>query len=341
MLGYHASDVRDFCREKGFDVELIHNPGWEADVLKTLEMGLAGVDDGVLIIDGDGYITERCLRNILKNEHAAVMSYKSHKLWTVFMYDMLRGQEIVKVSREKVQQFSEQLRKSDLGGSNQSNRMVDTISNMQRRREISFDFEESYGTVDLDLYSESDEGKKRKHLWIWRLFYEIKQLLYVQKRDILNTIGKMIIEIQKRRVVGYTFLATDPLTYEHLQYIQRCKFLCNYLVVGLYSDDLMEELGLQQKVPFRIRKEMVRAIRCVGEVREVSSKDQLSMLKQLVTEGYNMKKFNCMIRHLPKISEEVREYIRTIGGKVEGAMIIYSPEDERDQSMVFNRSEKL
>ncbi len=312
VVGYRSADICQFCEEGGHNVEIVYNPVWATDGIKTVEMGVNGIDDDVLLIMGDTYITEKCLCNILKNEHPMVMTYRSHKSRQVFMFDLLGDVDITKVSKENLSQLKG-IRKYyenvgyDLG-------IGRTITNMRRAND--FVYEETYGTVDLDLFSESDEYKQRKLLRMWRLFYDVKQFLYVRKRGLIEFIERMIIEISKKRMVGYTIMGASPLTYRHLEFIQMCKFYCKYLVVGLYIDDLVSSSEESPREPFEMRAEMVKAIRCVNDIRKVETKNPVITLESLVKDGYNVKIFLLTQQMEMPFGEEVIGYMRSIGGQV-------------------------
>lgn len=326
VVGYHSTDIYQFCEDRGHNVELIHNPDWATDIMKTIEMGVNGIDDDVLLIMGDAYITEKCLRNVLKNKHPMVVTYRSHKLQRVFMFDLLVDEDIIKISKEKLSQLRG-IRKyyanvgSDMG-------LGHTLANM--RRANNFVYEETYGTIDLDQYDESDEHKQRKFLWMWRLLYAVKQFLYVKKCEVIEFIASSITEIQKKKAVGYTVMTACPLTYRHLEFIQKCKFYCKYLVVGLYTDDLVRASGISPREPFEMRAEMVKAIRCVDDVKKVEVKNPEIALENLVKDGYNIRSFLLAQQVGISSSEEVTDYMRSIGGQVKVVYVHADTMQEHD-----------
>lgn len=67
--------------------------------------------------------------------------------------------------------------------------------------------------------------------------------------------------------VGLTSGCFDLLHFYHLHYLVRCKAQCDYLVVGVDSDDLLTEFKAKAaNVPEYHRAAMVEALKCVDAV---------------------------------------------------------------------------
>lgn len=115
------------------------------------------------------------------------------------------------------------------------------------------------------------------------------------------------------RITGYAFVVFDLLHIGHLNFLQECKRYCDYLIVGIYTDELTETYKRKPVIPFWERMKLVKALRCVDEVRKVKSKDATPMLKQLVKEGYDIKFLFHGDDWKPK---EVmgKKYVESIGG---------------------------
>lgn len=53
VLGYGAKSVEDHVRDRKLDVELVYNEAYADDAVRSLEVGLAGVDTDVLVMASD------------------------------------------------------------------------------------------------------------------------------------------------------------------------------------------------------------------------------------------------------------------------------------------------
>lgn len=66
--------------------------------------------------------------------------------------------------------------------------------------------------------------------------------------------------------VGYTTGVYDLFHIGHLNLLRKAKAQCDYLIVGVSTDDLVEYKGKRSVIPFEERKAIVGAIRYVDEV---------------------------------------------------------------------------
>jgi len=70
-----------------------------------------------------------------------------------------------------------------------------------------------------------------------------------------------------KRIVGYTTGVFDMFHIGHLNILRRAKEQCDYLIVGVSTDELCESYKHKQPViPYEERKAIVEAIRFVDEV---------------------------------------------------------------------------
>lgn len=96
--------------------------------------------------------------------------------------------------------------------------------------------------------------------------------------------------LDKNTIVGYAFVVGDLIHIGHVKFLEKCKTYCDYLVVGVYTDELTMTYKRKPVYPFEERMEIIKAIRYVDEVRKVEDKDATPMLKQLIeVDGYNVK----------------------------------------------------
>lgn len=96
--------------------------------------------------------------------------------------------------------------------------------------------------------------------------------------------------VVKKRSVGskyhkmYTSGCFDIFHYGHLNILRRTKELCDYLVVGVSTDELIEkEKGKRPVIPFEERMKVVKAIKYVDEVIP-----QVDKNKQRVVDEHNI-----------------------------------------------------
>lgn len=81
----------------------------------------------------------------------------------------------------------------------------------------------------------------------------------------------------KKKVVGYTAGVYDMFHIGHLNILKRAKEQCDYLIVAVSTDSLVEaEKNKTPVIPFEQRCEIVSAIRYVDEVVPQTDKNKFS-----------------------------------------------------------------
>ncbi len=86
----------------------------------------------------------------------------------------------------------------------------------------------------------------------------------------------------KEYKVGYTTGVFDMFHIGHLNIIRRAKEKCEYLIVGVSTDDLvMEYKNKKPIIPFAERSEIVKAIKYVDEVVPQTTMNKLEAWKEL------------------------------------------------------------
>ncbi|MBS6642250.1 MAG: adenylyltransferase/cytidyltransferase family protein [Clostridiaceae bacterium] len=85
--------------------------------------------------------------------------------------------------------------------------------------------------------------------------------------------------MQKRKI-GFTAGAFDMFHVGHLNLLENAKKLCDYLIVGVNSDELITVYKNKKAVvPLEERMRIVNAIRYVDEVISVNTLDKVEILK--------------------------------------------------------------
>lgn len=80
-----------------------------------------------------------------------------------------------------------------------------------------------------------------------------------------------------KKIIGYTTGVYDMFHIGHLNIIKKSKELCDELIVGVSTDELVQrEKNKIPVIPFEERKEIVKAIRYVDKVVAQEDKDKLA-----------------------------------------------------------------
>lgn len=91
----------------------------------------------------------------------------------------------------------------------------------------------------------------------------------------------------KKYKIGYTTGVYDMFHIGHLNLLRRAKEQCDYLIVGVSTDELVQETKHKTPViPFDDRVEIIRALECVNEVVPQYNKDKIA--------AYHKYKFDAM-----------------------------------------------
>lgn len=116
------------------------------------------------------------------------------------------------------------------------------------------------------------------------LFYDSKN--YVIKLKIANNLVIRVKASKKAKMYNkmYTSGCFDIFHYGHLNILKRSKEMCDHLIVGVSTDELIErEKGRLPIIPFAERMKLVKAINYVDEV--VPQKDKN---KQRIVDDHNI-----------------------------------------------------
>lgn len=86
----------------------------------------------------------------------------------------------------------------------------------------------------------------------------------------------------KNLKLGYATGVFDLFHVGHLRLLEKARLSCDYLIVGVTTDDLVFELKEKYPIiPFEERVEIIRALRCVDRVVPEMNLDKLSAWESL------------------------------------------------------------
>lgn len=123
----------------------------------------------------------------------------------------------------------------------------------------------------------------------------------------------------RKRNVGYAFVVGDLLHYGHLHFLKECKKHCDFLIVGVYTDELTMTYKRRPIIPFEERIELIQALRVVDMVVTVHNRSCVPMLKQLTEDHWKIKYlFHGTDWNAEKDSDLIKSkaYIESIGGEL-------------------------
>ena len=129
--------------------------------------------------------------------------------------------------------------------------------------------------------------------------------------------------------IGYTTGVYDLFHIGHLNLLRKAKAQCDYLIVGVSTDDLVEYKGKRAVIPFEERKEIVGAIRYVDEVVTQENMDKLGAWKKY---GFNVMFVGDDWKGTEKWNKIEAEL------KAVGAEVVYFPYTKGTSSTLINET---
>jgi len=137
----------------------------------------------------------------------------------------------------------------------------------------------------------------------------------------------------KKNIIGYTTGVYDLFHIGHLNILKNAKSMCDKLIVGVSTDNLVSYKHKRAVIPFSERIEIVRSIKYVDEVIAQESMDKFSAWEKL--------KFNIMfVGDDWKNTEKWNQYENQF--KSVGVKIVYFPYTKGTSSTILNATlEKL
>lgn len=107
--------------------------------------------------------------------------------------------------------------------------------------------------------------------------------------------------------IGYTTGTFDMFHIGHLNILRQAKAMCDHLIVGVSTDELVREYKHKSPIiPFEERMEIVRAIRYVDEVVPQVNRDKIGAYKRY---GFDVMFVGDDWRGNP-LFNEVEEYLK-------------------------------
>ena len=94
----------------------------------------------------------------------------------------------------------------------------------------------------------------------------------------------MVMELfkRKKKIIGYTSGVYDLFHVGHLNILENAKSLCDKLIVGVTTDELVKDYkGKNTVIPFSERIRIVRSIKYVDGVVPQNSMDKMDMWRRV------------------------------------------------------------
>lgn len=82
-------------------------------------------------------------------------------------------------------------------------------------------------------------------------------------------------------IIGYTAGVFDLFHIGHLTLLKNARGMCDKLIVGVTTDELVSYKGKQAMIPYTDRAEIIRAIKYVDAVVPQSDMNKLEMCKKI------------------------------------------------------------
>jgi len=134
--------------------------------------------------------------------------------------------------------------------------------------------------------------------------------------------------MDKRKIVGYTTGVFDLFHIGHLNLLRNAKSLCDKLIVGVTTDELVSYKNKRAVIPFNERCEIIRSIKYVDLVVPQENMDKYEVWEKLKfdilfvgDDWYNTEKWN-----------DIEEQFKKVGVKV-----VYFPYTKGTSSTLINQ----
>jgi hypothetical protein len=81
VIGYHGEEIQQYVERRNWKLEFVWNPRWQSDAVASVEAGLSGVDDDVLLLCADLLIDAGLIRGFLKTDPDRLAWVRSEIPW--------------------------------------------------------------------------------------------------------------------------------------------------------------------------------------------------------------------------------------------------------------------
>ena len=133
----------------------------------------------------------------------------------------------------------------------------------------------------------------------------------------------------EKKIVGYTAGVFDLFHIGHLRVLKKAKLNCDYLIVAVSSDELVQSYKNKIPViPLKHRLVLVAALECVDEVVIQTSRDKV---EALMNYGFNVMFVGDDWKGDPMWEDLEKEF------SVHGASIVYFPYTKNISSSQLNK----
>lgn len=124
----------------------------------------------------------------------------------------------------------------------------------------------------------------------------------------------------KKKIVGYTTGVYDMFHIGHLNILEKAKENCDFLIVGVTTDELVGYKNTKTIIPFEERIKIVSSIKCVDKVVPQTSMDKMEAWKRLKfdrmfvgSDWKGTKKWNELEKEFAKVNVEIQYFPYTEG----------------------------
>lgn len=113
--------------------------------------------------------------------------------------------------------------------------------------------------------------------------------------------------------IGYAFVVADLFHAGQLRHLRMAKKLCDFLIVGVLTDEAVASYKRQPITPFDERVDIINALDFVNMVVRQDDRDPTEAIKRLTEDGWHID----LLIHADDWQEVPgSDYIKSIGGRV-------------------------
>jgi CTP:molybdopterin cytidylyltransferase MocA len=180
VIGYRGEEIRKFVESRGWNIEFAWNPQWQSDAVASVEAGLHGVDDDVLLLCADLLIDADLIRGFCKTDPDRLAWVRSEIPWdsNETGYDALYRRDIdnsvIRIPRRMLGIFENCRERADRflaryswmtdispgTGVYYGAALTETLNEFGPPEEVVI----HNPIVDIDFYRQTDEHKVAAHL---------------------------------------------------------------------------------------------------------------------------------------------------------------------------------